>query len=176
MTEEIGRITLEDKPEWLKVTLPVKRNWVFFLLFSAAMVFWLLVLFAAFLFLIRDVILPGERYAFVFSVIIIVWIVVWLWVGRILWRRWQYYAAVREIMFINEKQLIIRRPVSIWGLTEAFDMDYVRPFYISDRHHCPTFDYGSQKVYFGISVTETEGEQLIRAINARYFPEADWDE
>jgi hypothetical protein len=176
MLADIGRITLEDQPDWLKVVLPVKRNWLLFVVFTAALVVWLFFILGMLIFLIRDVILQGERFAFVFAVILLIWLAIWLWVGKIVWGRWQYYAAGREILFINKERLIIRRPVSIWGLTEAFDMDYVRPFYVSKRHHCPTFEYGSQKVYFGTALTDFESAQLLKTLNTLYFRGYDTDD
>ena len=176
MLEDIGRITLADQPEWLKIVMPIKRNWLLFAVFSVAIVVWLAFVIGMVVFLIRDVIMAGERFAFSFAVILLIWLLIWWWVGKIVWRRWQYYAASREIMFINKDRLIIRRPVSIWGLTEAFDMEHIRPFYVSKRHQCPTFDYGSQKVYFGINLTDSEAAQLAKTLNTLYFQGYDPDD
>ena len=176
MLENIGRISLEDQPEWLKVVMPIKRNWLLFLLFTVALVVWVVFIIGMVIFLVRDVIMAGERFAFSFAVILLIWLAIWWWLGKIVWRRWQYYAASREILFINKDRLMIRRPVSIWGLTEAFDMAYTRPFYISKRHHCPTFEYGSQKVYFGVDLLEDEAAQLVQTLNALYFPQSDLDD
>ncbi|MBE2223841.1 MAG: hypothetical protein IAF02_20040, partial [Anaerolineae bacterium] len=140
------------------------------------LVVWVVFVIGMLIFLVRDVVLAGERFAFAFTVILLIWLAIWWWVGRIVWRRWQYYAANREILFINKERLMIRRPVSIWGLTEAFGMEYVRPFYVSKRHHCPTFEYGSQKVYFGINLTDVESIQLVNTLNALYFREYDADD
>lgn len=167
--QNIGQITLEDQPEWLKIVMPIRRNWLLLLLFSAALLVWLLFLGGMVLFLIRDVMMAGERFTFAFSIILLIWVAIWLWLGKLVWQRWQYYAAGREIMFINKDRLILRRPVTIWGLTDAFDMAYVQPFYRSDKHHCPTFDYGSQKIYFGVDLTESEGAQLVKTLNTLYF-------
>lgn len=169
MIQDIGQITLEDQPDWLKIVMPIRRNWLLLLMFSAALLVWLLFLAGMALFLIRDVMRAGERFTFAFSIILLIWMAIWLWLGKLVWRRWQYYAAGREIMFINKERLILRRPVTIWGLTDAFDMAYVRPFYVSEKHHCPTFDYGSQKVYFGVDLTAQESTQLIKTLNTLYF-------
>lgn len=175
MIQDIGRITLEDKPEWLKVVLPVKRNWPLLVLFSALLLLWVVMAVGMIIFLIRDVIIGSPRSAFVLGVIVLVWLVIWYYVGRAVSRRWQYYTADREILFINKERLIIRRPVWLWGLTEAFDMSYVRPFYISEKHHCPTFDYGNQKVYFGTSLVDEEAQRLIKTLNTLYFRNYDPD-
>ncbi len=176
MLENIGRVSLEDQPEWLKVVLPIKRNWFLFVVFTFALIVWAVFVIGMLIFLVRDVIMAGERFAFVFSVILLIWLAIWLWVGKIVWERWQYYAAAREIVFINKERLIIRRPVSIWGITEAFDMDHVRPFYVSKRHQCPTFEYGSQKVYFGIGLEDGEASGLIKTLNTLYFRGYDPDD
>ncbi|MCZ7671130.1 MAG: hypothetical protein M5U34_30290 [Chloroflexi bacterium] len=44
MMQNIGQITLEDQPEWLKIVMPIRRNWLLLLLFSAALLVWLLFL------------------------------------------------------------------------------------------------------------------------------------
>jgi len=169
MIQDIGRITLQDSAEWLKVVLPVRRNWLLLAVFSVALVVWVVMTGWMLVFLIRDVILSGARFAFILGAIVVLWLVVWYFVGRSLGRRWQYFAAGREILFINKERLIIRRPVSILGSTEAFDMSHVRPFYMSEKHHCPTFDYGSQKVYLGTSLTQDEADRLIKTLNTLYF-------
>lgn len=169
MIQDIGRITLKDTPQWLKVVMPVKRNWLLFIVFSAAMVLWVVMTVWMVIFLIRDVIMPGERFAFILGAIVVLWLVLWYFVGRSVGRRWQYFAAAREILFINKERLIVRRPVSFLGPTEAFDMHHVGSFYLSDKHHCLTFDYGSQKVYLGTGLTLDETERLIKTLNTLYF-------
>jgi len=176
MLEDIGRITLEDQPEWLKIILPIKRNLLLFVLFTVALVVWVVFVIGMLIFLVRDVILVGERFAFAFTIILLIWLAIWLWVGKKVWERWQYYAASREILFINKERLIIRRPVSIWGLTEAFDMEHIRPFYVSKRHGYPTFEYGSQKVYFGIGLLDDETSELVQTLNSLYFRRYDLDD
>ncbi|MCB8985486.1 MAG: hypothetical protein H6659_16780 [Ardenticatenaceae bacterium] len=175
MIQDIGRITLQDKPEWLKIVLPVKRNWLLLAIFSLALLVWVGMTVWMLIFLVRDVIMPGPRFAFLLSIVVLLWLVLWYFVGRSVARRWQYFAADREILFINKERLIIRRPVSIWGQTEAFDMNHVRPFYFSDKHQCPAFDYGSQKVYLGLSLTQDEAKRLIKTLNTLYFRAYDGD-
>ncbi|MFQ5645174.1 MAG: hypothetical protein ACE5FQ_15970, partial [Thiogranum sp.] len=166
MSRENGCIELEKSPERLKVVLPVSRNWLFFSLFSVCLLVWIAMLVGIVAAMLR------EHYGFVLNVMLLVWLVVWLWFGRVLWRRWQYYAAGREILFIYEKKLIIRRPVSILGPTDVYDMGHVSPFYMSEKHHCPVFDYGFQHVYFGHSLNAEETEELINILNSSYFPGA----
>jgi hypothetical protein len=162
----MDRITFEEKPEWLKITLPGRRNWLPLSLFSAAMVAWVGMLGWIIYYLATERGLGGVLIA-----LLLLWLAVWVWFGRFLWSWWQYYAADRELLFINREQLIVRRPVSILGITDNYDMRYVSPFYYSEKHHCSAFDYAFQHVYFGHHLTAVEAEKLIADLNQRYFPD-----
>ncbi len=176
MLAEFTRLKLEETAVRLKITWSVPRNWFLFVLFSLALLVWLVMLAAMTVYLFRDVIAGGERFTFILSVILLIWLYVWLRFGRILWTRWQYYTAVREIMFIDPERLIIRRPVSILGITDAYDMQHVNPFYYSEKHRCPAFDYGYTHVYFGLSLAQKEAAALVDFLNGRFFPDMDDDE
>ncbi len=169
MLPQIGAVTFEEKPEWLKVVLPVRRKSLLFALLSLLMMFWLAALVAMILVMFR------ERFDFLLNLMLVIWLFFWYLLGRTLWRYWQFYAANREILFINPEQLIVRRPVSILGITDSYDMSHVSPFYLSDKHDCPAFDYAFQHVYFGQGLVEEEMRQLISALNSRYFPDVDND-
>ncbi len=171
---EFQTIQLEERDGRLKIIWPLQRPLFLFSLFSLALITWLVMLVGMTIYLVRDVMLAGERFTFVFSIMLIIWLLVWLWFGRILNKRWQYVAANREIMFIDKAQLIIRRPISIFGITDAYDMTHVSPFYMSDKRHCPTFDYGYQHVYFGQALPEADATTLIGLLNGRFFPH--WDD
>ncbi|MEJ2747541.1 MAG: hypothetical protein P8183_06490 [Anaerolineae bacterium] len=175
MTPVFHTIQLEETPQRLKISWPLQRPWLLFIFLSVALVVWLVMLVGMLIYLGRDVMGAGERFTFVFSVMLIVWLLVWLWLGRILAKRWQYFAANREIMFINQTQLIIRRPVSLLGITDAYDMQHVSPFYLSEKYNCPVFDYGYQHVYFGQSLPPEEMTRLIELLNGRFFPDGDDD-
>lgn len=159
-------IIFEENPERLKVTIPVKVNWLLFSLHTLALAIWLAMVGLIVIYLFR-----GLSNSFVLTVLILLWTLLWLWFGRFLWNRWQYYAANREILFIDEEQLIVRRPMSILGITNAYDFKHVSPFYYSDKHNCVAFDYAYAHVYFGHSLDETAAKSFIAAINGRYFPE-----
>ncbi len=174
MKPEFHIIQLEETPERLKISWPLQRPWLLFGLFTLARIVWLVMLAGMSIYLVRDVAQAGERFTVTFSVMIIVWLLVWIWFGRILSKRWQYVAANREIMFINKKQLILRRPVSIFGITDAYDMQHVSPFYLSEKHNCPVFDYGFQYIYFGRDLPQNEANTLIEMLNGRFFP--NWDD
>lgn len=157
------------------MVLPVKRNWLWFGLFTVLVIMWVVGLVWAAVFIIRDIAFSGERFAIVFTIMLLIWLYVWYRLGKILWRQWQYYTADREILFINKQRLIVRRPVSILGITDAYDMKYVSPFFYSEEHACPGFEYGRRRIYFGQGLAQPEAEQLVKTINRLYFSYADED-
>ena len=175
MSPGLERIKFEEAPEWLKIVLPVRRNWILFALFTILLVVWIAMLVMGIVFTVRDVAMSGEPFAFVFTVMLLVLLFILFRFGRVLWGQWQYYTADREILFVNKEQLIVRRPVSILGMTDAYDMRHVSPFYYSEKHHCPTFDYAYQHVYFGRDLEQDEARTLVGYLNERYFPDFDDD-
>jgi hypothetical protein len=90
--------------------------------------------------------------------------------GRFLRWHWGYHTASREILFINKQQLILRRPVSILGPTDAYDMEHVNPFYNDEKTASPAFRYGSHEVLFGQALSESAARQLVKTLNKLYFP------
>lgn len=162
MQAQIETIEFEERPEWLKVVLPVRRNWPLFILFTICLIIWIVMLSGVIAAMLR------ESFGFLLNVMLLIWLAIWLWFGRVLWRRWQFYAAVRELLFINEQQLVVRRPVSILGTTDVYDMNHVSPFYFSDKHLCPAFDYAYQHVYFGQDLTSERAQQLLELLNDRF--------
>jgi hypothetical protein len=169
MLPEIYQVELEEMDDRLKAVLPIRRNWAWLLLFTVLLILWITGLIWGIIFTVRDIAFSGERYAFVFTIMLLIWLYLWYRLGKIVWRQWQYYVANREILFIDKEMLIIRRPVSLLGLTDAYDFNYVSPFFCSEEHQCPGFDYGSQRVYFGQDLTEQSSQQLVDFLNDRYF-------
>ncbi len=173
MLPEFKTIQFEESDERLKIVWPIPRNWFLFGLFSLALIVWLVMLVGMAIYLARDVMGAGERCTFVFSAMLLIWLFIWFRFGHILWTRWQFYAADREILFIDEERLIIRRPVSILGITDAYDRQHISPFYFHEKHHCPVFDYGYQHVYFGEGLVPDEARTLLTLLNGRFFPDLD---
>lgn len=159
-------ILFEESPERMKITIPMKVNWLLFSLHTFGLAVWLVMVGLVVSYLLR-----GLSNSFVLTVLILMWLGFWLWFGRFLFNRWQYYAANREILFIDKEQLILRRPMSILGITNVYDINYVSPFYYSDKHACLAFDYAYAHVYFGHSLDETAAKNFAAEINERYFPE-----
>lgn len=170
MIDENYVVTFEEDLERLKVVIPIRTNWPFLLLFSLAMLIWLTMLIIVLVYIFQ-----GMSTNFVLTILLILWMIVWFLFGRFLFARWQYFAANREILFVDEEQLILRRPVSILGLTTSYDIDHITPFYISEKHHCAAFDYAYLHVYFGRSLDEEACQKLIDYLNQRYFPDNFFD-
>lgn len=175
MLPSIEQIQFEENKERLKVVLPVKRRWGYLVLYSAMLLVWVGMAVFGLVFT-WQMAFSGERFAFVFTVMLLILLYLLYWLGRMVWGQWQYYAANREILFIHKEMLIVRRPVSIFGMTTAYDRAHVTPFYYSEKHHCPAFDYGHQHVYFGHDLAIAPAERLIGYLNARYYPHYDEDD
>lgn len=159
-------IVFEENDKRLKVTLPVRASRLALALHSLALVVWLAMLATVLVYLVG-----GMSSTWVLTIILLIWSLVWIWFGRFLWTRWQYHAATREILFVDEEQLVIRRPVSILGSTTAYDKGHVSPFYYSEQHHCPAFDYAYLHVYFGRTLSERQARDVVDELNRRCFPD-----
>jgi hypothetical protein len=171
----ISGVHFEQKPERLKIVLPVKRNWPFLIIYTILMLTWLVMMIWGLIFIVQ-VALSRERYGFVFIIMLLIGLLIMWRFGRFLWRQWANYMSDREILFINPEVLIVRRPVSIWGNTDAYDMKHVRPFYESANPPALAFDYGSHHVYTGEALTAEAREALRQFLNVQYFPDHDEDE
>lgn len=170
---EIDRVQFDSVDGRLKVVMPLPRHWPFFATYTVLLVAWvgatgwmLALLFDA---AIND--LPAQ-FVIVWIIILLIWAYIWYRLGRMVWRWWQYYAASREVLFVDKDILIVRRPLSLLGVTDAYDMDHVSPFYYSDKHGAVAFDYGSRGGLFGFGVAPAEAQRLIGYLNDRYFPNA----
>ncbi len=169
----IRDVRFEETPEHLKVVLPVRRNWPATLLFSVMVIVWLVLAVWGIVYGVQ-VAFSGQSYAFWLTVFVLIWLYIWYRLGKLVWGRWQYYATNREILFINKERLIVRRPVSILGLTDAYDMQHVSPFLYSEEHGCPGFEYGHQRIYFGQGILdEASARRLVKTLNGRFFHYAD---
>lgn len=168
------RIRFEENDKRLKLTLPVKRSPFYVWLYTALVLVWaamtVWVIIQAFDIPQRDI--PTSSKVVLFLVWFI-WIAFWVWLGRRIWRWWQFNVADREILFINKEELVVRRPVSILGLTDAYDMQYVEPFGYDEQFNGVAFKYGSRFVLCGLGLTRPEADSLITLLNRRFFPDDD---
>jgi hypothetical protein len=158
-------IRFEQGTDRLKVVISLPSRAPLLLVYSAALIAWLVMLFVVGRFLFSSF---GQNA--VLTVLLFIWTLAWLFFGRFLWRRWQHSAATREILFVDRESIVLRRPVSILGLTASYDRGHVGPFYYSDSQRCPAFDYAYSHVYFGQGLPESAGRRLVRDLNARLFP------
>lgn len=169
----IDGVTFEQTPERLKVVLPLRRQWPFLLVYSVLMLTWIVVTVWMLVLLFQTS--RGQMglvFFIVWVLILLVWAYLWYRLGGFVWRWWQYYAATREILFIDPALLIVRRPLSVLGVTDAYAMEHVSPFYYSERHAAVAFDYGSRGGVFGQALAPLQAQQLVTALNRRFFPHA----
>lgn len=168
-------VHFEQTPERLKIVLPVKHNIPLAILYTVLVVIWLAMMIAGVIYTIQ-IAFSGERYAFVFTVMLVVLLLVFYRFGRYLLRQWAHLVAPREILFINKETLILRRPISIFGNTDAYAMNHVTPFYMSEKPAGPAFDYGYRHCYFGEGLAPQTAAELIGYLNRRFFPNYDADD
>jgi hypothetical protein len=166
MTISKSAITFEETPERLKIIIPDRIRYSLLIIYTLALATWIVMIIIVISYLLR-----GLSTSLILSALLLLWLVVWLFLGKFVWTRWQYQAANREVVFIDDEQIVIRRPVSILGITTAYDIHHVSPFYFSEKHNCPAFDYAYMHVYFGRSISTMEAQQLIDQLNYRLFPE-----
>lgn len=169
---EIEKIQFDTVDERLKVVMPVERNWPFFGVYTVLLVTWVGV--TGWMLVLLFGISISElttQFLIVWAIILLIWAYVWYRLGRMVWRWWQYYASTREVLFIDSDVLIVRRPLSLLGVTDAYGMEYVSPFYYSEKHEAVAFDYGSRGGLFGSGVGREEAQQLIDFLNRRFYPD-----
>ncbi|MBK9052924.1 MAG: hypothetical protein IPL78_19015 [Chloroflexi bacterium] len=171
------RIVFEENDQRLKITLPLKRTPLYVGLYTvlltiwAAMTVWVI---------IQAIDIPQRNITLTSKIVLfivwLIWMIIWIYLGRRIWRWWQFNVADREILFINKEELMVRRPVSILGLTDVYDMNYVEPFAYDDQLQGLAFKYGSRFVLCGLGLTQAEAHSLIALLNRRFFPHFDDEE
>ncbi len=173
MLPKIDGITFDtSREDRLKIILPVKRKWLLFLLYTVMLIA-CIALFVGGIRFTMQIAFSGERYAWGFTFLAILFMFALYRLSKFVWKQWQFFAANREIMFIDKKLLIIRRPLSVLGVTDAYDWSQVRPFTYSQKYNTPMFDYGQRNIFFGQDLTREQADKLIWALNDHYFPEYD---
>ncbi len=177
-----NRITVEENVNRVKITIPLKRLWPYWATYTVILVGWL----AGSIWAVQTLL----SYIFIGSVgfeggFLVAWIVIliiiagfWIYMGGQVWKRWQYYTANREILFFYDDKLIVRRPLSLLGVTDAYDRSYVTGFRFDPKIQAAVFDYGSFRIPVGATLPVEESRGLIAIVNERFFPEllADEDE
>ncbi len=170
----IPGVTLEENTERLKIVVPLKRKWIYLAVYSLLLATWLAMMVYGLIFT-WQMAFSGARFAFAFTFLLLLLLLVLYRLGRTIWRQWQYFVAGREILFLFADHLVIRRPVSLLGITTAYDRPYIRPFYYDESQHSPAFEYGNLYVLFAVGLSQPDAEELVRFLNGRYFPDVDED-
>lgn len=165
----ISDVHFEQSPNRLKIVLPVRKNWPFLILYSVLALMWIVMMVWGIIFLVR-IVLSNEGYRFVFAAMILILLFILFRFGRFLFRQWAQYLSNREVLFINLEELIVRRPISIWGNTDAYDMKHVSPFYESVSPPALAFDYGYHHIYIGEGISPEGRKDLRQYLNDVYFP------
>ena len=179
----LDRIIIEESDERTKITIPLRRNLPFWSTYAVMLLGWI----AGSIWALRELVRlwrTGQYQqidtAFLIAYVIILLLIAagWYWVGQRVWRNFQYHSSNREILFFYPKRLIVRRPFSLLGITDAYDLQYVSPFRFDAKVESLAFDYGMYRVPVGISLSEDESQALKQLINERFFPhhQADPDE
>lgn len=168
-----NRITVEENANRVKIVVPLERLWPFWITYSILLIGWLLASFWAASILVSFGISGNVGFEGLFLVAWIVILVIigifWFYAGRMIWRRWQYYTSNREILFFYPDKLIVRRPLSLLGITEAYDRQYVSAFRYDNTVNAAAFDYGSYRIPVGPTLTAEEAGALIGLVNERFF-------
>lgn len=182
MRLEKTRIEFSEDEEYLSITLPVNRKPLLALFYTILLIVWIVMLGITLYFLIQPL-LPTTvelsfGYLFTWYLIVIVWLVLWVrYVGRLVWRGWLFSMAYEELLLINQDRFAVVRRAIVRGLSDAYDMRYMSPFYLHDKHNCPAFQYGkAHHQLFGQGLDSAEATILITFLNRRFFPFADDDE
>jgi hypothetical protein len=178
MVERLPLITdvhFEQNSERLKIVLPVRRNWPYLIIYTLLAIAWLVMMIGGIWFTFQ-IAFSGERYTFVFVLMILTFLLILFRFGKFLFRQWAYYLAGREIIFINTEELIVRRPVSIWGNTDVYGMEHIQTIQESAKPEGLFFKYGYRPVYFGEALRDDARKRLREFLNEVFFPYQEEDE
>lgn len=159
----------EQTPERLKIVLPAKRQWPYLVLYTLLVILWLVMLVWGVVFFFR-ILFSGENYRFVFATMILILLFIHYRFGRFLGRQWAQFLSNREVLLINKDEIIVRRPVSIFGNTDVYDMQHVSPLYESETMKSLAFDYGFRHIYIGSGISKEARQVLCNFLNEAYLP------
>lgn len=168
MFPNIENVDFEENRERLKIVLPVKRNWFLFTAYGIVLLVNVTMLVGGLLYA-AQIAFSRERFAFVFTVMLLVLISILYRFTRFVWNQWQFYATNREILFVNDEELIVRRPLSILGITKVYDRQYINRVYYDEKREAAAFDYGSQPAFFAQGLPKSLIEPVLNYLNGRYF-------
>ena len=165
----ISSVHFEQMPERLKVVIPVNRNRPYLIIYAILTLLWVGMIGGGIVYL-NQILFSDQSYRFLFALMILILLLIWFRFGRFLWRQLAQYLSNREVLFINQEEFIVRRPISIWGNTDVYDMEYVTSIYSDETLGVLGFDYGYHHIYFGGSLTPESRQTLLQFLNDTYFP------
>lgn len=172
MYPKIDGITFEENERWLKIVMPVRKNWFLLIIYSLMVLTGVGLFVGAIIFAVQ-LGTTWRRFSLLFIVMIVIFLALLYYLMKYVLRQWQFNISNREILFFNEEEMIVRRPVSIFGLTTTFDRQYMHPLSYNDQYSALEFDYGSRPVLIGLNLPKSQTEPLATYINERYFPHFD---
>ena len=164
----MSEIQIDANEDKTKIILPVRRNWLLVGLFSIALIIWVVGLVVIVLSMF------DEGRTAVLNCMVVGWLILWGFMGKSLWKQWQHYISPREVLFLAADRLILRRPVSIFGSTDAYDRTHLTPFVYDADRHAISFDYANHRITFGHTLPAADAQETVQQLNTLYFP--DWDD
>ena len=176
----LERISFEETSDRLKIIIPIKRQVIYWTVYSILLAMWLYGSFwgsrQLFQFVRNGNYGFEGLYLFAYFVILIIIAIFWFYLGRMVWRRWQYHTATREILFFYLDKVIVRRPLSLLGSTDAYEREFVSRFQYDTKLNCAAFNYGTYRIPVGLSLDEATSKALIQEINSRCFAPSSLDD
>ncbi len=171
MTTE--RIVFEENDERVKITIPLERQTAYWALYTTMLVVWIGGSIWG-LSVVIGYIRSGDFgfegvFLYVYFAILLTVAIFWWYLGQKVWKQWQYFSSNREILFFYPDRLIVRRPLSLLGVTDGYARQYVSRFSMDDKLECPAFDYGNYRIPVGMTLPKEEGEALVSEINSRFY-------
>jgi cbb3-type cytochrome oxidase subunit 3 len=175
MYPTIEGITFEENSERLKIVLPVKHNWFLLIAYTLTLITGIGLLIGSIRFGVQ-IGMAKARFSLLFVVMILIFLLMLYYLLKYVFRQWQFNVANREILFFNDEELIVRRPVSILGITTTFDRQYMRPLVYNEQYKSLSFEYGSRTIVIALNLPSSQTVPLATYINERYFPNHDEDD
>lgn len=171
----LNRISFEENADRTKITIPLQRQWGFWLTYTILLLVWLTSTLWAIVTLFNTLSTGNYPFegAYLFAWLVMLAIIggLWWYLGRNVWRRWQYYTANREILFFYPDKLVVRRPLSLLGLTDAYDLQHVSLFRYDGKIDSLAFDYGTHRIPVGLTLPKEEAQALLSYLNSHFFTE-----
>lgn len=173
-----SRAIVEDNPDYLKITIPVKRNYISIVWIFCWMIFWGCFGGSAF----NDLFKFSDESSRVFMII---WISGWIFSGVMAVKLIIWLLLGKEIIEVGMGTFSISRKNDLFTREKVYDLDECREFRIrevdseSDRKYLSifyyrnkergtiAFDYGMRNFCFGEDLYEPEAQQLLGVMKGK---------